>query len=116
MTPENLVQLKKYDWPGNIRELKSCIEKAIFISEEGSLINIKVEKVSCAQPYSLQNDGDEGYVSLEYLEKQHIEHVLLASKGNKHQAAQILGIDRTTLYNKLKKYQSFQNIENLVLK
>ncbi len=44
-------------------------------------------------------------VTLESMERQHIEGVLGSTQGNKHQAAQILGIDRTTLYNKLKKYQ-----------
>ena len=44
-------------------------------------------------------------VPLETVERQHISGVLRATGGNKNQAAQILGIDRTTLYNKIKKYQ-----------
>lgn len=99
---EALDCLKKHNWPGNVRELRNVLERSILLeAKESSTLKAshlsfleKSHKASC-----IGRD-----LPLETVEREHIEGVLKANKGNKNQAAQILGIDRTTLYNKLKKY------------
>ena len=96
--------LMSYSWPGNVRELESALERAVVLTENEVL-----------QPSDLmffgQSDKPEllppsrELVSLEKVEREHIRHVLLATKGRMSEAAKILGIDRKTLRLKMKKYE-----------
>jgi DNA-binding NtrC family response regulator len=90
-----------YDWPGNIRQLENTVEHALVVANEPK-ISIKdlppyVVAVKEAQP-------GEMYHSLADLEKRHIIAVLEKNRWNVKKSAQILGINRVTLYNKIKKY------------
>ncbi|MGO8820094.1 MAG: sigma-54-dependent transcriptional regulator [Desulfomonilaceae bacterium] len=100
---EAMAALTEYPWPGNIRELRSVITKAtIFLkSDEIGLqdlpphvVGSKKNRISAPQ-------------SLEDLEKDHIIRVLQQTGGNQSSAAQILGINRKTLYKKIHKYGLF---------
>jgi len=86
-----------YDWPGNVRELENAIERAMVIGRE--------PEIQAADfPFQLAPTGPETGHTLEQVERVHIERVLRETKGNLSRAARILDIDRTTLYNKLRRY------------
>jgi two-component system response regulator AtoC len=98
--------MKRYSWPGNVRELKNMLERAITFNDTGV---IQADEMDFAEP------EDEGTVragnaaahgpngSLDQMEKEHIIKVLRETGGNKKRAAEILGIERRTLYNKAKR-------------
>lgn len=90
--------LINYDWPGNVRELENVIERAVILSETGL---IRPEDISVTR-ISAEKEGASD--SLEEVEKYHILKVLKETGWNQSRASQILGIDRKTLYLKLKKY------------
>jgi DNA-binding NtrC family response regulator len=93
--------LMKYDWPGNVRELKNVIERAVILTDTQ-------EVDTQALPMELLGGeikvGKGELETLAGIEKEHIERVLSSSGGNKSEAARILGISRSTLIEKLKKY------------
>lgn len=100
---EALAAILNYRWPGNVRELEHTIERAVLLG--------KSELISATDlpPQLLAKDGNEvslakalskGY-TLKNLERDYIKHVMETTKGNKTEAAGILGVDRTTLYRKL---------------
>ncbi len=89
--------LKTYDWPGNVRELRNAIERAIIVAKRSRITasDLPIPRVPKALP------EDE---KLRSVEKAHIENVLERAGWNITRSAQMLGIDRVTLYNKMKKY------------
>lgn len=102
---EALQALQAYDWPGNIRELRNLMERAVLLECDGSVLKKEHLSFSPIRERARKGRTDLGAsVPLEVIERQHISGVLRATSGNKNQAAKILGIDRTTLYNKIKKY------------
>lgn len=96
--------LVRYRWPGNVRELKNVIERAVAMSGQGeeiltpSLLAIRSEPVNRGEKIE---DG----ASLAQMERQHIINILKRVEGNKSRAAEVLGINRQTLYNKIRGYQ-----------
>ncbi len=103
LSPEAQEMLLDYNWPGNIRELKNAMERASIISPGDTIgpEHLPQEITSAApMPVSAFPSGD---LSLEEVERQYIQHVLDRSGGNKTKAAEILGISRLTLREKLKK-------------
>ncbi|MEI6128329.1 MAG: sigma-54 dependent transcriptional regulator, partial [Pseudomonadota bacterium] len=101
LTPETLEMLTRYEWPGNIRELRNVIERAM-VGARGNLIEVKDLSFPFS-PVSARPPDDEG--SLDDMEKTHIKKILERTGGNIAQAAGILKISRLTLYNKIEKYQ-----------
>ena len=106
ITEEALNLLKFYSWPGNIRELKNVIERAVAFSDN---VNIEPKDIVTLQQMT---GGDAGKSldqftgkSLEAIEKTSIEKTLEACGGNKTKAAKILGIAYSTLYEKIKKFK-----------
>jgi len=98
-SPEAEAVLVTYRWPGNVRELENAVERAMVIGRGPAL---EVHDL----PVTAQNGAtDEPRArSLSALEKDHIGRVLHECGGNVTHAAKVLGIDRATLYNKLKRY------------
>ena len=88
-----------YDWPGNIREVRNVIERAMVIAQGNQ---IQVGDISFPFPHP---ETPSGGASLEEVEKDHIEKILNQTKGNIAQAAEILKISRLTLYHKIEKYR-----------
>ncbi len=101
ITNDTLDHLLAYDWPGNVRELRNVIERAMVIAK-GNLIELT--DLSFFFP-SAQTPADDSILSLEEVEKNHIQKVLELTHGNIVQAAGILKVSRLTLYNKIKKYK-----------
>jgi len=92
--------LRSYRWPGNVRELRNVVERMVILGD-GPILGMELipEDVRAAA-----NKGQTGIMSLGEVEQQHILHVLRETEGNKKRAAEMLGIDRSTLYAKLKRY------------
>jgi two-component system response regulator HydG len=97
ISPEAMNLLMNYDWPGNVRELENAIERALVIGKGPEIapldfpMQLTVPHTSCGR-------------RLEDVARAHIERVLEASGWNLTHAAEILAIDRSTLYSKIKSY------------
>ena len=103
VSPDALDVLTQYNWPGNIRELKSVITKALIFADADIIApddlprHLAVNrKVPTKQPKTLEE-----------MEKNHIVTVLAETGGNQSRAAEILGINRKTLYKKINKFKIF---------
>ncbi len=94
-------QLKKHPWPGNIRELEHTIEKAVILSEKDVISNISLSP----EQVSGMNQGlAASSLNLEENERSVIARALREEQGNISATAKVLGINRSTLYQKMKKY------------
>ena len=92
--------LKQYHWPGNVRELQHVIERAVILSDQKRL---QYDDFMLRIPVSVSREKEERF-NLEELEKNTIQEVLRHCSGNLTQAADLLGITRTSLYRRLEKY------------
>jgi DNA-binding NtrC family response regulator len=95
---EALDEMMLYDWPGNVRELENAIERAVVIGR-GRTVNVEYLPFYEGQAAYTPKDG-----SLREVEKAHIIQIIEDSSWNITRAASTLGIDRVTLYNRIKKY------------
>jgi DNA-binding NtrC family response regulator len=110
LTANALDAMKVYPWPGNVRELKNMLERAMTFNDTGV---IQLEELEFGE--TGDDTGPErslvpaarplpgGEASLDSMEKEHIIKILRETGGNKKKAAEILGIERRTLYNKAKR-------------
>ena len=97
--------LLAYDWPGNVRELENALERAVAVAEGSEiLLGHLPERVITAPTPRLVDDQSLPNPPKEGIERAYIEWVLRAEGGNKSRAAEILGIDPSTLYRKLNRY------------
>lgn len=92
-----LKALEKHSWKGNIRELKNLVERCVILTDSSELT---VDLL----PVDFNSTADEGSLTLEAVEKMHIQKILKIAGGNKTSAAKLLGIGLTTLYQKIKDY------------
>lgn len=103
--PDSMEALKRYDWPGNIRELKNIIERMIVLSSSEKLsLHLVPEDVRRAEPSARASFSGGGVSNLSEMEKNAIKKALEEVKGNKSLAAKKLGISRRTLYRKIEEY------------
>jgi transcriptional regulator with PAS, ATPase and Fis domain len=98
--PEAMVLLQSHAWPGNIRELRNTIERALLVSDGQSL---SAESLGLA-PQEMVAAAARGRWTLDQLEETYIREVLRETRSNYSRAAEILGINRKTLLEKRKKY------------
>ena len=101
--PETLKLLMNYGWPGNVRELENAIERALIL-EDGDTLLPKSFSWFVEGKRPEKTGVDDKIYNLSELEKQHIKRVLDETRGHRSQTASLLGIDRKTLYQKIKKY------------
>jgi DNA-binding NtrC family response regulator len=100
---ENCIQaLKAYSWPGNIRELRNVIERAVLLSDQKT---ITINDLHFDGHTQVGSSFLDSRLTLLELEKQHIERVLQEEHGRVEKAAKRLGIPRSSLYQKIKKHQ-----------
>jgi DNA-binding NtrC family response regulator len=124
ITNEAMDAIMRYDWPGNIRELKNCVDRMITMNT-GPLLHFTdlpsnviyhvragtpaVTGVAVGAARGIRLPAPvtsvNGIVPLQELERQAIQHALQQTRGDRTEAALLLGIGRTTLYRKLKEYQ-----------
>jgi len=102
LSTEAMDALAEHDWPGNVRELRNVLERALVVAP-GNLIEKKDLGLGLGVPAAAAPAAT-GDRSLEDIERTHIAATLGATHGNVSQAARVLGIDRVTLYNKMRKY------------
>ena len=110
IAPDAFQKLLDYAWPGNVRELQNAIEYAVVLARQG-LIGVKELPAEVQLPTVLQLTerapaaaGRSGVQSLDDVERNTILQALAECHGNKKKAAERLGIQRATLYNKIKRY------------
>ncbi|MBI3932051.1 MAG: sigma-54-dependent Fis family transcriptional regulator [Acidobacteria bacterium] len=96
--PEALQAIEAYPWPGNVRELQNAIERAVVVAD-GTLIEPRHLPLRVTETLPGPAPG-----SLAEMEKIHIRTVLANAEWNISRAAHVLGVDRTTLYNKIRRY------------
>ena len=108
-TPQAMELMERYRWPGNIRELKNVIERAVLLSqgdfigaEDLTLSNLATASESGEMVLSPRNIYEPA--SLADLERHHIEATLKSTEWNKSKTSELLGIERSTLDRKIKRY------------
>jgi DNA-binding NtrC family response regulator len=101
LAPEALQTLESYDWPGNIRELRNVLERALLFAK-GGLIERNALRLD-SRPLRAPNNELGTLLSLEELERRHITAVLERVGGRVDDAAKVLEVPRSTLYVKLKR-------------
>lgn len=103
--PDFTTVLESYPWPGNIRELKNVIERAVILCDDDGILSASL------LPYEIQHSAPAGNskplsaFSIASMEKLHIQKVLNHTRGNKAEAARLLEIGPATLYRKMDEYQ-----------
>ena len=110
VTPAVRKAFQSYSWPGNVRELRNVVESMVVIDSDGVLdVDDLTDDLLGASP--APTDGSTGGAShlighsLEDIEKYYISETLKQTKGNREEAARLLGIGERTLYRKLKEYE-----------
>ncbi|MES2625617.1 MAG: sigma-54 dependent transcriptional regulator [Pseudomonadota bacterium] len=105
VAPEVLAQIAAYPWPGNIRELRHAVERAMIMSQGDRLLAsdlLPVKDATSAPAANMPSINSD--LNLEQVEKSVIETALRKHKGNISHAAKELGITRTSLYRRMEKY------------
>ncbi len=108
-TPEAMDQMVRYRWPGNVRELKNVVERAIvlaageFVGQEDLMLS-KLPTTGDTGDLTVSNQEFKP-ISLAEMERRHILATLKATNWNKSQSAQLLGIERSTLDRKIRRYE-----------
>lgn len=103
ITPQMMTPLLAHEWPGNVRELETWVERLTYASAGGA-----TEGASTPAPIGPSADFarlDAARVTLEELERRYVLHVYELERGHQRRCAERLGIDRRTLYRKLKEYR-----------
>ena len=106
-----LDRMMSYEWPGNVRELENFIERAVVLHASGGSGTVGFELPSDASEdddggASILDEAQRKRWTFEDLEREYIFRVLESVRWKKTEAAEILGIDRRTLYRKLKRYEN----------
>ena len=98
MTESGLKVLQEYTWPGNVRQLQHLMERLTILAPGG-----RIDAEAVRSPRAAMESRESPCETLAEAEAEQIRRVLAATGGNKSRAAQILGIERKTLYRKLER-------------
>jgi two-component system, NtrC family, response regulator AtoC len=122
LTPEALAALKAYSWPGNVRQLKNCLERAVILANDGrittselppevvrpatftSAVPAAARESSAPDAYAASSPAASSSASLREVERQQIIAALEQTNWHRGKAAEILGISPSTLYRRLRDY------------
>jgi DNA-binding NtrC family response regulator len=106
LSPEAMDRLCRYDWPGNVRELLHVIEAAIVVSDAAEIRpeHLHLPKGGGQADGQAPDADGAALLTLQELERRHIERVLKAAEGHRGRAARILGVSERNLYRKLREY------------
>jgi len=104
-SPEAMEKLIHYDWPGNVRELENAIERSVILEESPTItVDTLPGKIVSGSGQKVTFFPRPGSKTLEELEKEYLVRVLEQTNWQKKQAADILGIDASTIYRKMQRY------------
>ncbi len=105
ISPAAMHRINAYPFPGNVRELENIIERAVVLSD-GPVIMPEHLPKRLQEPdlHAARNSPSGQFATLAELEREHISKVLEYTQGNKSQAARMLGIDRVSLWRKIKRF------------
>ncbi len=107
LAPDTLAAITAYDWPGNVRELENALERAVTLTQGHAIpASALPERVTEPRSPSLVSERPAANPTLDVLEHAYILWVLQSVNGNKTRAAEVLGIDPSTLYRKLARYEA----------
>jgi two-component system response regulator HydG len=107
LSHEALDAILAYEWPGNVRELENALEHAVTVCHGESIdVPSLPERVTAPKAQPLVQERRPVNPTLDAIERAYITWVLQAEGGNKSRAAEVLGIDPSTLYRKLARYDS----------
>lgn len=101
LNPEVLAALQSYPWPGNVRQLENVVERAVALNTSGVFDLEDLPEEIQHSRRSVPSGSDRQWLTLEQMEDRYIKEVLEAAGENVSHAAEILGIDRRTLYRRL---------------
>ncbi len=105
ITKKAMDALLAYHWPGNVRELENVLERLMILHGTGKIdFDSLPEKIQLGEPKTLVSEAPPATPTMELIEKAYIKWVLETTEGNKARAAEILGIDTSTLYRKIDRY------------
>ncbi|MFB6357377.1 MAG: sigma 54-interacting transcriptional regulator [bacterium] len=103
---DTLQIFKSYSWPGNVRELENCVKSALTLANGNTISPSDIpNNIKPTTDTDSTNGDHESYKSLNQMEREHILRVLQNEDWNISSASDILDINRTTLYNKIEKYE-----------
>jgi DNA-binding NtrC family response regulator len=120
ISEDGIAYLQSCSWPGNVRELQNSLERAVILASgtvigvddlKGEISTATHEHVPASPKLAASPYPFDGH-SLEDVERRHIEHVLRTCGGQKSKAAEVLGINRTTLWKKLRRYEVHEGAED----
>jgi DNA-binding NtrC family response regulator len=99
--------LSQYHWPGNVRELENIIERAVLLNKGDGLelADFPEKLLTTAPNVATTTSASPATPTLESIEKAYIHFVMTQAGGKKSEAAKVLGIDPSTLYRKIERYQ-----------
>jgi two-component system, NtrC family, response regulator HydG len=108
LSPEVAAMMVRYSWPGNVRELMNAVERAVTLST-GAQLGVadfpeRMQNRTLAVPPPADATDVSTLLPLAEVERRYVMSVLEQVQGNKRRAAQILGLDRSTLYRRLKDF------------
>jgi len=108
VSPQAMEALQNYPWPGNVRELKNVIERAVSLSE-GRMVDLEhlpreIIKAPSDEPQVCENPDSPLSEQVACFEKRVLEHALALNQGNMTKTAKMLGVSRSTLYEKCRRY------------
>ena len=107
LTSDALDAMQAYDWPGNVRELENAMERAVILTTGDSIgVEALPERVTARKVEPLVAERAIVNPTLDAIERAYIVWVLQSEGGNKSRAASTLGIDASTLYRKLARYET----------
>jgi transcriptional regulator with PAS, ATPase and Fis domain len=113
LSTDALDAINVYDWPGNVRELENALEHAAILAKGVEIpIEALPERITQRKSQPLVSDHPPDNPMLETIERAYIMWVLQAEGGNKTRAAEVLGIDPSTLYRKLSRYDTGSSPES----
>ena len=105
LAPDTVSALQGYDWPGNVRELENALERAVVMTPGDEIaVSALPARITERAPQPLVQASLPPNPTLEIIERAYIHWVLQSESGNKTRAAEVLGIDPSTLYRKLLRY------------
>jgi DNA-binding NtrC family response regulator len=109
VAPAAMRMLEQHDWPGNVRELEHAIERAVILSRDTEIKPADLPEFGRAREIKVRTSGIPRGCTLEEVERLTILQTLELTGWNKRATADILGIHRPTLYNKLRKYRLWRS-------